>query len=120
MSSSPFSSLLQIASQLVNSNNNNVAQVGLVFSVASLIVYLSTVRALRWRRFNAIHLKYRSKYESGTLTPEEAQEIIATVSQYDMPLLVNYSLSFALFKTYSIVSTVGLVADFGSFFMLQS
>ena len=45
------------------------------------------------------------KYQDGTLTPEEAQRIILVSSSYDMPLLLNYSLALALFKTYAIVRT---------------
>ena len=45
------------------------------------------------------------KYQDGMLTPEEAQCIILVLTSYDMPLLLNYSLAFALFKTYAIVRT---------------
>ena len=45
------------------------------------------------------------KYQDGTLTPQEAQRIILVSTTYDTPLLLNYSLAFALFKTYAIVST---------------
>ena len=45
------------------------------------------------------------KYQDGTLTPEEAQRIILVSTTYDMPLLLNYSLASALFKTYAIMRT---------------
>ena len=45
------------------------------------------------------------KYQDGTLTPEEAQRIILVSTTYDIPWLLNYSLAFALFKTYAIVRT---------------
>ena len=45
------------------------------------------------------------KYQDGTLPPEEAQRIILLSTSYDMPLLLNYSLTFALFKTYAIMRT---------------
>ena len=45
------------------------------------------------------------KYQDPTLTPEEAQRIVLVSTSYDMPLLLNYSLAFALFKTYAIVRT---------------
>ena len=45
------------------------------------------------------------KYQHGTLTPEEAQRIILFSTSNDMLLLLNYSLAFALFKTYAIVRT---------------
>ena len=63
-------------------------------------VYLLAVKALRWRRYNAIH----GKYTKENLTPEDAQVIIHLSMSYDMPALMVYSLEFALFKTFAIVS----------------
>lgn len=68
-----------------------------------VVGYLCIVRSLRWRQYNAVHAEYRSRFESNTLTPEDAQRIIHVGAYYDMPLLLNYSLAFALFKTYGIV-----------------
>lgn len=65
--------------------------------------YLSLVRCLRYRRYDKIHAKHQKKFEEGTLTPEEAQEIVKVSSCYDMPALLSYSLAFSLFKTYTIV-----------------
>lgn len=75
-------------------------------SIVALVTlsYLCLVRSLRWKRYYAIHKKYMSRFETKTLTPEEAQQIIHTGAFYDMPFLLNYSLAFALFKTYGIVS----------------
>jgi len=66
------------------------------------VSYLALVRSLRWRRYNAIHAKYGGKIRS--LTTEEAQEIFQVALSWDMPLLLYYSLAFALFKTYAIPS----------------
>ena len=41
----------------------------------------------------------------GRLTPEEALRIILASTTYDMPLLLNSSLAFTLFKIYAIVRT---------------
>ncbi|KAH9475208.1 Mycophenolic acid biosynthesis cluster protein B [Psilocybe cubensis] len=73
---------------------------------AGVLVWMGLVRALRWRRYNAIHRKYLRKWNNGkgTITPEEAQEITSVGAAYDMPLLLNYALAFALFKTYAIPS----------------
>ncbi|KAJ3771952.1 hypothetical protein FB446DRAFT_738320 [Lentinula raphanica] len=73
--------------------------------------YLLTVRAHRWRRHAAIHHKYQHKYESGLLTPAEAQEIIGVSTLYDMPALTNYALAFALFKTYAIPTISKILSD---------
>lgn len=72
----------------------------------ALLLWLALVRAFRWRRYNAIHREYGPKWRNGegVITPEEAQIIAQLSAAYDMPLLLNYSLAFALFKTYAIVS----------------
>ena len=72
-----------------------------VFS--GLLIWLVIVRAFRWKRYDAIHQQFQSKYKEG-LTPEEAQKIIQVSTHYDMPLLMNFAIAFALFKTYGIVS----------------
>jgi hypothetical protein len=70
-----------------------------------LLIWLVAVRAFRWKRYNAIHRQFQPKYNSKEgITPEEAQKIIQVSTLYDMPLLLNYALAFALFKTYGIVS----------------
>lgn len=75
------------------------------YILGGILVWMATVRSLRWRRYHAIHRKYLQKWENGKgpITAEEAQEIITVGAAYDMPLLLNYALAFALFKTYAIV-----------------
>lgn len=72
-------------------------------------LYFGAVYSQRWKRYNAIHAKYQEKYERGTLTPEEAQEIVHVSTFYDMPMLLNYALAFALFKTFASPSVSGLL-----------
>ncbi|KAF5347780.1 hypothetical protein D9756_010264 [Leucocoprinus leucothites] len=72
--------------------------------------YLTVVRMLRFKRYRDIHRKYQKKYEERTLTPEEAQKVMFVSAGYDMPLVLNYSLAFALFKTYAIPSISKLLA----------
>ena len=70
-----------------------------------VLIWLVAVRAFRWKRYNAIHRQFQAKYKEGLgITPEEAQKIIQVSTLYDMPLLMNYAIAFALFKTYGIVS----------------
>ncbi|TFK25909.1 hypothetical protein FA15DRAFT_325647 [Coprinopsis marcescibilis] len=76
-----------------------VVKIGLVF-----LGYVTLVRILRWRRYNATHRLYQAKYEEGRLTPEDAQRVMLLSSGYDMPKLLNVAVSFALFKTYAIPS----------------
>ena len=45
------------------------------------------------------------EYQDEMLTSEGAQHIILVQTSYGMPLLLNYSLAFVLFKTYVIVKT---------------
>lgn len=75
-------------------------------AIASVVVlgYLCLVQSLRWRRYNAVHEKYRRQFETQTLTPEEAQQILHVGALYDMPSLVKYSLAFSLFKAAAIPS----------------
>lgn len=89
--------------------------------LASLLVgvYLSTVQILRFRRVKKIAKKYGKFPKSSSdkcnddvavkksdvkLTPAEAWEIIHMGIVYDLPGLMYYTLTFALFKTYGIVS----------------
>ncbi|KAH7876367.1 uncharacterized protein C8R40DRAFT_1099507 [Lentinula edodes] len=86
----------------------------LQLATGALIVvtaYLCRVRVLRWRRHTAIHREFGRKYESGLLTPEDAQKIIHTSALYDMPALMNYALAFALFKTYAIPTISKILSD---------
>ena len=71
--------------------------------IGGLLIWLVTVQAFRWKRYNAIHRQFQAKYYKEGITPEEAQKIIQVSTLYDMPLLLNYALAFALFKTYGIV-----------------
>ena len=73
--------------------------------IGCVLIWLIAVRAFRWQRYNAIHRQFQAKYEEKTMTPEEAQKVIQVSILYDMPLLLNYSLAFALFKTYAIVGS---------------
>ena len=78
----------------------SIQRFGLIGATVS-VGYLTLVRLLRWRQYDALHRKYAGKLE--TMTPKEAQEIMSMAYLYDMPGLLNYALSFALFKTYAIV-----------------
>ncbi|KAJ7059220.1 hypothetical protein C8F01DRAFT_1146409 [Mycena amicta] len=80
-------------------------------SLALLTLYLLIVRSLRWRRYNALHKKYTRK--KSTLTPEEAQEVVQLAFEWDMPILSEYSLAFALFKTYAIPTISSLLLTTG-------
>ena len=74
--------------------------------VSGVISWIALVRLFRWRHYNEIHRKYGPKWNNGegTITPEEAQIVLQLSGFYDLPMLLNYALSFALFKTYGVVS----------------
>ena len=96
----------------------------LTLAATAALGYLALVRALRWRKYDAVHRKYAYKRQGGsvlqsppeaqprsaekaqTLTPEEAQEIVQLSLGYDMHYIMTMALSFALFKTYGIVSAI--------------
>ncbi|KAF8151753.1 hypothetical protein B0H34DRAFT_139014 [Crassisporium funariophilum] len=80
--------------------------------IGGLVGWVVLVRTLRWRRYNAIHREFGAKYNNGlgSITPQDAQKIMQVSTMYDMPLLLNYSLAFALFKTYGIPSISKLLA----------
>ncbi|KAF7332674.1 hypothetical protein MKEN_00150300 [Mycena kentingensis (nom. inval.)] len=78
-------------------------------TAAIATIYVLLVRALRYRRYNALHAKYAEKARNRTLTPTEAQKVVQLAFAYDMPKLSEYSLAFALFKTYAIPTISGLL-----------
>ncbi|KAF7331369.1 hypothetical protein MKEN_00014700 [Mycena kentingensis (nom. inval.)] len=79
-----------------------------VFTIMALglgVLYLLLVRKLRYQRYNRLHAKYAGK----TLTPAEAQEIVQLAVAYDMPMVSECAVGFALFKTYAIPSISSLL-----------
>lgn len=85
--------------------------------LAALSGYVLVCNVFRFRRVKNLERKYNKKEgeRNGkvivgrpdvTLTPQEMQEIMFTSLEYDMPGLMIYALTFALFKTYGIVSIV--------------
>jgi hypothetical protein len=103
--SSLFEEIVKIARSLVPYVSNIVKSVGITGILGALLgTYVVVVRVLRFKRYRLVHKKYQRKYEERTLTPEEAQEVMRVSTAYDMPMLLNYSLAFALFKTYAVVS----------------
>jgi hypothetical protein len=74
--------------------------------VSGVVGWVAFSRSRRWDHYNAIHQKYGTIWDNGrgSLTPEQAQAVIQVSTYYDMPLVIYYSVSFALFKTYAIVS----------------
>lgn len=71
---------------------------------AALLLYIVLVQRFRWERYNAIHRQYEERWKKGNLTVAEAQQIMHVSAVYDMPWLIVKALSFALFKTYAVVS----------------
>ncbi|KAF8664838.1 hypothetical protein AX16_000679 [Volvariella volvacea WC 439] len=92
----------------------------LVALAVALPLYLWRVRSQRWKLYDAVHKKYQKKYEDRTLTPEEAQEIMHVSCFWDMPLLMDYSLAFALFKTYAIPTISELLSKTGEMGCVQN
>ena len=78
----------------------------LLLIVSAIASWVALTRSRRWDHYNAIHQKYGPKWDNGrgSITPEEAQVVVQLSTCYDMPFILYHSHSFALFKTYAIVS----------------
>lgn len=74
------------------------------FAVGVLLVYVWTVRRYRFERYDEMYKRFGAKYENGTLTPEEAQQVIHVMALYDMPTITKYAMGFVLYKEYAVVS----------------
>lgn len=75
-------------------------------SLAVLIVYLSYVHYRRYDRLKAIESKFKQVWEDGSLTPEQAQEILQNNLFYENPLMIRLGTQSALFKVYALVCSV--------------
>lgn len=92
--------------------------------VSATVSYLSLVHLLRFQRVRALRMKYGDALcgkdfkgvsdnlhsaaigrSDVALTPEKAQEIVQTITQLEMPGLMRFALTKAIFNTYAIVST---------------
>ncbi|VUC30473.1 unnamed protein product [Clonostachys rosea] len=73
--------------------------------------YLLLVRALRFRRENAMKRKFKftGRASLARMTTAEAQLILKTLATLEMPQLQMLSLEFGLFKTYGVESIAKLL-----------
>ncbi|KAM0749847.1 hypothetical protein T439DRAFT_326739 [Meredithblackwellia eburnea MCA 4105] len=95
----------------------------LPISVATAVVYLTSVHLLRFRRINGIHRQYANDHGLSKspplrrakedvppttaelpMTPYEAQKILLPGLYVEMPFTLTKALEFALFKTYGITT----------------
>lgn len=113
VSSLPIGPKLQLNKLIAKFRPNNLVSTVLVV----LTVYLLLCKALRFQRVHKLERRYRKKTSirddqvtigrpDVSLTPQEMQDIMFTSLEYDMPGLMIYALTFAIFKTYGIVSDV--------------
>lgn len=75
--------------------------------LSMVAVYFLAVRALRYRRRQALQAKVTHMKEThayANITPVMAQNIAHVPILYDMPFLSRLGAQVALFKTYGIVS----------------
>ncbi|KAH8834400.1 hypothetical protein DL96DRAFT_1522092 [Flagelloscypha sp. PMI_526] len=83
-------------------------------ALGGFAAYLLLVRALRYRRIRSIQRYFaQCRDGKGSMTVEQAQRIIIPLFCYEMPLLMRYSLAFALFKTYGIPSISSILKKTG-------
>ncbi|KAF8906989.1 hypothetical protein CPB84DRAFT_1844115 [Gymnopilus junonius] len=76
-----------------------------------IIKHLGSVPALAYVAGGVIGWMTLWDNGRGSLTAEEAQKVILSPTMYDMPLLLNYAVAFALFKTYAIPSISKLLCQ---------
>ncbi|KDQ22260.1 hypothetical protein PLEOSDRAFT_53130 [Pleurotus ostreatus PC15] len=74
------------------------------YVATAFLAYLLCARWLRWRNYLAIHQKFGGKFLIGSLTIQDAQEIVQVSGIWDMPALLYLALSYATIKTYAIPS----------------
>ncbi|KAJ3562034.1 hypothetical protein NP233_g9825 [Leucocoprinus birnbaumii] len=61
------------------------------------------VRKRRFNWYEEMHKRHENKFLENKSTPEDARKIILVSLAYDMPLLMHYCLSFALFKSFALL-----------------
>ncbi|KAG7441342.1 uncharacterized protein BT62DRAFT_908696 [Guyanagaster necrorhizus] len=82
--------------------------------IASVVlVYLATVRYLRYRRLHAVQARIRASGKEPS--PSEAQSALQGALLYDMPFFTRLGAQVALLKTYGIPSISALLLKTGEF-----
>ncbi|KAK0187619.1 hypothetical protein F5146DRAFT_934024 [Armillaria mellea] len=79
-----------------------------------VLVYLATVRYLRYRRLHAVQARIRASAKEPS--PSEAQSALQGALLYDMPFFTRLGAQVALLKTYGIPSISALLLTTGEFF----
>ncbi|OTA08042.1 hypothetical protein A9Z42_0089650 [Trichoderma parareesei] len=94
---------------LFSSNGDGLAsQLGtspwVLYSVAGFTLYAVLCSSLRFRRLRTMRkrLNYPDRESLSRMTNEDAQKIVYYLSIYEFPVLYDFSLRYAIFKTYAI------------------
>ncbi|KAL7792518.1 hypothetical protein V8C37DRAFT_380582 [Trichoderma ceciliae] len=76
----------------------------LLYSVAGFTCYAILCSSVRFKRLNAMRkrLNFPDRESLSRMTNEDAQQIVNYLSTYEFPLLYDFSLRYAIFKTYAI------------------
>ncbi|KAJ3329314.1 hypothetical protein HDU76_008155 [Blyttiomyces sp. JEL0837] len=100
MSQSMMSTLISPITTFLRSNNRSA------LAISGIVIYLSLVKLLRFRRrdqIKKIALKCNPSWElEEGMTDAITYEIFGPISMQEFPLIYRKSLEFALFKTYGI------------------
>ncbi|KAK4634369.1 ER-bound oxygenase [Fulvia fulva] len=83
-----------------SSNAMLTSSVSPALAVTALIAYIGLVRALRYRRRDALRIKYPDRASLAAMTLDEAFRIQSDLSTLEKPAMYLTALSFALFKIY--------------------
>jgi hypothetical protein len=86
-----------------------------LYGVVALLVYLSFVSSLRWRRAYSTPRRYNmeSRESFHKMTTDEAHAILKDLTEMEFPRTMGLSIIFALFKTYGIPSVSSLLVATG-------
>ncbi|RFU72813.1 c6 finger domain-containing [Trichoderma arundinaceum] len=76
----------------------------LLYSVAGATFYAILCSTVRFRRLNSMRKRFNfpDRESLSRMTNEDAQKIVHQMSTFEFPLLYDFSLRYAVFKTYAI------------------
>ncbi|KAL6696128.1 hypothetical protein J3F84DRAFT_373119 [Trichoderma pleuroticola] len=97
-----------MASLFASSGDGLASRLGLspwvLYSAAGFTAYALLCSSLRFQRLRTMRkrLNYPDRESLSRMTNEDAQKIVSYISLYEFPLLYDFSLRYAIFKTYAV------------------
>ncbi|EHK15613.1 uncharacterized protein TRIVIDRAFT_74437 [Trichoderma virens Gv29-8] len=97
-----------MASLVASSGDGLASRLGLspwlLYSIAGFTCYAILCSSLRFQRLKTMRkrLNFPDRESLSRMSNEDAQKIVSYISLYEFPLLYDFSLRYAIFKTYAI------------------